>query len=805
MNLRAIRALLNMELRQLKRERTKLLITALLIALPVASLAFVGTVVSIIEPTADELVRSELGGADFSVYDVEQHAKLDEAARIAGNSLRVYRGIDEMAIQGRVVPVEAIGIQPLNGGDLGLARGLIELREGRFPMNSGEVALSTALARELQLQIGDRVYLSYGAEREIVGLVRNPEGINSWQLLRVPSLVERGGDQLLLCQSNEEQTSARVATLRERGFRVTTEKEIRSQADGLTVGFVFVGSWIGFFEAALIIGAAQAISIKRRQRELGLIASIGGSGIHVFTSLLLITLAVATIVSLLALLVGILAALFAHPFLDRWNSRVNGPFEVSLLFLSAAGALGVVSSLLAVAYPAWRASRLSVRDALLSFRPDPKQLSFAWMVGVVLMSGSCGSLLLPSIAVAIFGATRLILVPAAFIIGMVLIAPSVLRAGQLLCQIRSPLLRLAISETNRYRGRSSVAAIAVFVAMSISVATAIITASLQRTMESFPAKFRDDQLLLSGPSAPELAQQLRNSNDCIAVAPLVAAYANGQPLRIRPDANVPVSGRQEWIAIGDRELLRTFAIDESISGFSEGTILSINPEMRATNPIVTTWLDTTPITSARVEFTAPDQPFAGPLYFVDIHSDLGRTLQMGPPPNRGSVPWLVRYSRPIDESIRHHIRQRVGNIGGTSIEYGVSKSGSMRYAAWFAITLSTILGLVVVVSTLALNFTESREEFRVLVSIGAGTNQMRAVIGMRAWYLTILGCLLAIPSGMIVAGSLMQATNFALLWTVPWSDLALALILVPIAIGTVAGRCLSPWAKSAVVRIGADS
>lgn len=276
---------------------------------------------------------------------------------------------------------------------------------------------------------------------------------------------------------------------------------------------------------------------------------------------------------------------------------------------------------------------------------------------------------------------------------------------------------------------------------------------------------------------------------------------DGQPLRIRPDTSGPVSGRQEWIAIGDQELLRTFAIDQDISGFSDGVILSLNPDMRATNSFLTKWLDTTPITSARFEATFTDQMIAGPLYFVDINSDFLKTCQTGPPPNRGSVPWLIRYSRPIDESIRQHVRELVGNIGGTSIESGVTKSDSLRYASWGAITLSTILGLVVVLSTLALNFTESREEFRVLFSIGAGTTQMRAVIGMRAWYLTILGCLLAIPSGTIVASNLMQATNFALQWTIPWSDLALALFFVPLAIGVIAACCLRPWAKATVVDI----
>jgi ABC-type lipoprotein release transport system permease subunit len=805
MNIWAIRAILRLELRQLARERAKLLIMALLIALPVASLAFVGTIVTIIEPTVDELVRSKLGDADFSVHDVEPHAKLEEAARLAGDSMCVYRGMDEVAVDGRVVPVEALGICPVDADNLGLARGLTELRDGRFPMNSGEVAISSALARELQLQIGDRVHLSYGAERDIVGLIQDPEDIDSFQLLRTPSVVERGGEQLLLCRSVGEQPSACVTRLRDSGFRVTTESEIRSQADDLTVGFVFVGSWIGFFEAALIIGAAQAISIKRRQRELGLIASIGGRPIHIFTSLLLITLAVATIVSLLGLIVGVLAALLAHPFLDRWNHRLNGPFEVSLLFLSAAGALGVVSSLLAVAFPAWRASRLCVRDALLSFRPDPKRRSFTWIAGAGLMGGSCCLVLFPSMADTIFGATRLLLVPATFVLGMVLTAPTVFRGSQLLCQLRFPLLRLAIRETNRYRGRSSVATVAVFAAMSISVATAIITTSLQRTMENFPAKLRDDQLLLSGPSAPELAQRLRHSNDCHAVAPLVAAYSNGQPLRVRPNANAPSSGRQEWIVMGDQELLRTFAIDEKMPGFSDGAILSLNPELRGSNLIVTTWLDATPITSAPLVSTSAEQPIAGPLYFVDVHSALGKTWQTGPPPNRGTVPWLVRYSRPIDESIRRHVREQVGFIGGTSIESGVTKSGSLRYAAWIAIALSTILGMVVVLSTLALNFTESREEFRVLCSIGAETTQMRVVIGMRAWYLTILGCLLALPSGMIVASSLMQATNFTLQWTVPWSDLALALFLVPIAIGLVAGVCLRPWARATVGHTGATS
>ncbi len=417
--------------------------------------------------------------------------------------------------------------------------------------------------------------------------------------------------------------------------------------------------------------------------------------------------------------------------------------------------------------------------------------------------GSSGLLLLyPSIADAILGTTRLLFVPAAFILGSLLITPVLLSVSQLLCGLRLSLVTLAIRETARYRGRSSIATVAVFAAMSISIATAMVTASLQRTMDSFPPKLCNDQLLLTGPGAQELAQQIRRLPDCVAVSPLLAAYSNGQPLRVRRDPHEPVAGRQEWIAVGDPELLRTIGIDERLESFSTGAVVSLNPDLLTTDPLVTTWLDTKPITLERFVQTRLAPAIAGPLYIVNIDSTLGQSLPTGPPPNRGSVPWLVRFSGAIGDSTLQEVGGLARQFSSTSIESKVNQTPSLRYASWLAVVLSTISGLVVVLSILALNFTESREEFRVLVSIGAGTGQMRWVIGLRAWYLTIIGCLLAIPSGMILAGNLMQTTNFPVQWTIPWFDLALIVFLAPLVIGLVAGGCLHPWTKSNASNVG---
>lgn len=805
MSLRVLQALLRLERRQLLRERSKLLIMALLIALPVASLAFVGSVVTIIEPTADELVRSEMGIASFSVRGIEKPAQYEEATNVVGPSQRIYRGIDEVSSQGRIISAEALGIYPASANDLGLASEMIKLRVGRFPLNCGEVALSNALAAHLSLRIGDVVYLSYGAAREVVGLIENPEAVSSFQILRVPSLVERGGEHILLCRPTAGQSTEYVSALQDKGFRVTTEDEIRTQADGLTIGFVFVGSWIGFFEAALIIGAAQAISIKRRQREFGLLASIGGSSFQIFVSLLLATSAMAMVASSMGVSLGVLLAWLVHPFLDRWNNRLNGPFEVSVLFLSSTLILGIVASLFAVVYPAWRASRRSVREALLSSRPDPSRSSRWWLAGVALMGSSLLLLLFTSVGEKNLGATRLLFVPASFILGSILITPILLRASQFLCGLKLFSITLAIRDTARYRGRSSIATVAVFAAMSISIATAMVTASLQRTMDSFPPKLRNDQLLLIGPGAQELSQQVRRLPDCIAASPLLAAYSNGQPLRVRLDRLESISGRQDWIAIGDTELLRTIGIGENLGAFSTGAILSLNPDLLTTNPLVTTWLDTKPITLDRFVPTLIDKPIAGPTYIVNMDTVVGQRLQTGPPPNRGSVPWLVRFSRPIDDSTLQQVGDMVLNFSGTNIESGVNQSNSFRYATWLTVALSTMSAMVVVLSILALNFTESREEFRILLSIGAATGQMRWVVGLRAWYLTIMGCLLAIPSGIILACNLMQATNFPVRLTVPWSELTLVVFLVPLVIGLVSAACLHPWTKSTASNVGVQT
>jgi ABC-type antimicrobial peptide transport system permease subunit len=93
------------------------------------------------------------------------------------------------------------------------------------------------------------------------------------------------------------------------------------------------GGGIGLLEAALVVAAAFAVSLRRRQHEIGLLGSVGAAPGTIGAALLVSTGALAAAGALAGAVVGIGAAAALHPFLDAWNRRANGGFEVAWAYV----------------------------------------------------------------------------------------------------------------------------------------------------------------------------------------------------------------------------------------------------------------------------------------------------------------------------------------------------------------------------------------------------------------------------------------------------------------------------------------
>ena len=166
MNFHSILALLRIELGQIFRERSRFRLIGLLIAIPVACLVCLGTIVNLVEPTSDELVRHSLGSADIAIEGVDPQDRLLLAKQLIGaDSLcaRIYRGNDEISIPGRTLAVSVIAIDTNEGDGLGIANGMLTLQGGRLPRSRRH-----AQAVRIDVQVQPR-----GAQQAHRGLPRN--------------------------------------------------------------------------------------------------------------------------------------------------------------------------------------------------------------------------------------------------------------------------------------------------------------------------------------------------------------------------------------------------------------------------------------------------------------------------------------------------------------------------------------------------------------------------------------------------------------------------------------------------------
>jgi ABC-type antimicrobial peptide transport system permease subunit len=792
----AILSLLRLETRQLIRDGSKSLLILVLVLLPVASLIWVGTVLSICEPTAAEVVRSSMGRASIAITGLDEPLRFQRAESLLGEASQhalLYRGSEEVVSKGRSLATALVAVQPVDGHSIGVATGVIDLLHGDFACNSGEVALSPQIMKQHDLRLGDFVVLAYGTQRKITGIIVDRENTKAAIVQRTPFYSERGGQCSLLSQINLTKQATVVEALLREGFQVTTSQKLEGDVDGLTVGFVFVGSVIGFFEAALIIGAAYSISVKRRQREFGLIASIGGRSFQIVTAMMTSAVLLAFTAGCIGTGVGLSLAFLTYPFLDQWNHRWNGPFEISWLQVVAAISMGIGAAAAAVFVPAWRAGRVSVRESLHSAGPDVQMKERHSVWGILGLSAAMLMICWPDIAEYLVGPTRLILIPIAVMCGIVLMVPAVLSVGYWLAPSGPVAYRIALRDTVRFRNRNAVATVAIFTAMSVCVATAILTSSLRETLAQFPAPLRDDQLLISGPAAENVAKLLNEATRPLAMSPLMAAYRNGQPLRVKSTTENSLGERSSWIAVGDQSLCRSLGGEASIAEFENGSLLFLYQQRPSKDPAVSTWIDQEVVAFDKVSYVMLTQASQGPVGVISESSTAASQLQTGPPPSKSMIPWILRYQESIDAEVLKSANEIAAEFPGTTIQAASGQDQLLRYAFLAALSVSTILGIVVVLVSMALNFAESQAEFDILTLLGAAVAQMRWVVLLRAFYLSALGCLLAIPCGVVIALSLFEATNFPLKWVFPWLDILLIMSITPAVIAIAVGMLLRPW------------
>ncbi|SCE64027.1 FtsX-like permease family protein [Micromonospora mirobrigensis] len=500
------RAALRIARREARRARGRTALVLAMIMLPVLALTFVAVSYDMARLTRAEELDRRLGVADADLRAITDRPIRQDAW--GSGPWSVDEGTVRMVPPGtveeitallppgsRAVPVhrwvpfevrrgdrdQTIAARALDLADP-LARAHARLLSGRAPAGADEIAVSRAALSDLPTRVGDRVTVADGSRSyRVVGVVEFPDDLGVVVALH-PSAVGRtqpSGDAGWLVDLPGGVDDDLVRRLNAHGVLVAARAPVPGAplpradtgADATDWGNGVLVGGLGLLEVVLLVGPAFAVGVRRRRRDLALVAVAGGDAAQLRRVVLADGVVLGALGAAAGLALGVAAAFAGRPLVEQYlmNSRFGG-YRCFPAALATIALVAVVAGVLAALAPAWTAARHDVVAGLAGRRSAPPHRRRWLLIGVVLTLAGTG--------LATFGAARTnpTWVLAGLVLGelgLVFVTPALLgvlaRAGRLL-----PLApRIALRDASRNRSSAAPAISAVMAAVAGSVAIGV--------------------------------------------------------------------------------------------------------------------------------------------------------------------------------------------------------------------------------------------------------------------------------------------------------------------------------------------
>jgi putative ABC transport system permease protein len=508
--------------REARRAKGRSALVIALIGLPVLAAAFAAVTYDMFTLTVEERLVRALGAADAQVQwvhdgpirqaDIEgtglfdsgptnaepppDAATADVLALLPPGSTVTPRG------QGEVRLHTATGIGQLDWQAVDLTnpitRGIAAVTSGRAPATADEVAVTAPAADRLGVARGERVRLadSDGGSYSVVGIVEFPGDPNqpSWRetaglddpvVLFHPDGQPAGGSGTRwLVDTPGPVEWEHVQALNQHGVLVYSRAVAHDPPAGLagargslvdygsTLETNVIAGGLAGLEIVLLAGPAFAVGARRRQRELALVATGGGTPAQLRRIVLADGVVLGALAAAAGLALGVAAALAARPLVEQHliGARAGG-YRVFAEALAAIAVLAIGTGVLAALVPAFTAARTQVVDALAGRRGATRSRP-RWLVLGLAMVGL-------GTATAGLGAWRIsaeVMLAGLVLgqLGLALCTPTLIGLAARLGS-RLPLApRIALRDTARNRAAAAPAVSAVMAAVTGSVAAGML-------------------------------------------------------------------------------------------------------------------------------------------------------------------------------------------------------------------------------------------------------------------------------------------------------------------------------------------
>jgi putative ABC transport system permease protein len=712
---------------------------------------------------------------------------------------------------------------------------LLALDSGHYPAAAGQVAVTPGLSQLYGLRIGSVWHLpasagaAAGRSFTVTGIVENPSNLlDEFALVPPGQVTAPQRVRIFLGVSMDSAAAAAAGDVIPKNATVTGPGTQNSIVSPATI--VLIVSVLGLAFIGLVASAAFTVMAQRRQRALGMLASLGATERDVRFVLLADGLVAGVLGAIIGAAIAFGLWFWYYPHLETATAHRTDPLNLPWAAVVIGLLLAVATSVIAAAWPGRSVSKVPV-VAAISGRVDPPHVVrrslrpglIFLVVGLFVLyfsggwngSGGDGYLVIAALI--------------ACVIACALLAPFAVDRLARLAGGAPLATRLALRDLVRYRSRAGAALAAVSFAVFIATITIVIASvRYDDALDYIAPNMASNQLIMYAPGndpsqyqpgqytpaaklaatrheADTLAAQLHAPAPLeldLAVSPNVPAP--GQPTQNQSGALVQLQGRgvAGLMYVASPALLKAFGITASEVN-PAADVLTARAGLPSTGGLAL-------VSGSFLAQSPPGCP-AGMCILNPVIQDVGKLPAGTSVPNMVIMPnavralhetvvpvgWLIQAPAALTPVQINAARQAAVALG-TTIE---SKSGqlSLGQISEGATVGGILLALGVLAMTVGLIRSQTVGDLRTLTATGAGARTRRALTGVTAGTIAALGAALGAVAAFLAALAWAHSSLTQTFGSVPWSDIGLLVIGMPL-VAAVAGWLLGGRVPSAVSR-----
>ena len=688
---------------------------------------------------------------------------------------------------------------------------MLLLTSGHFPTSADQVAVTGGVASAFHLRVGSSWSVG-GAERQVVGIVENPQSLLDEFALVVPGQMAHPDSVTALFDAPRGDLKSLGS-----GYQISTPDSV-AQSNPINPETLSLAALVlGMLLIALVSIGGFTVLAQRRLRSIGMLESTGATDRHVRLVISANGTVVGIVGAIFGFILGLVIWLAYRPTLEQTSHHLIGVLALSWPVVIAAMVLAVAAAYFAASRPARAIIKVPIVQALSGRPAPPRQIHRSALPGIVFLglaflllgySGGTGG------GSGNGGAPELLLGIVLLIPGLILLAPFFLSLTARLAR-RLPIApRLALRDLARYRARSGSALSAI--SLGVLVAVIVILAASSRyanVLDYAGPNLASNQLWVTtntppppgskliGPNGGPTVQQPTGpvaSPKALAASAASMAKALGAQLIPLESTNAGIvttnnQGSRSWngaVYVATPQLLRAFGITQSEID-PNADILSSRPGLSGVSnlgldigsggnsgPSVTTCTAVQGCVARPViqDIGALPTGVSAPNTVITEHAIRKYHLQTS------TGDWLIQGSQPFTAA----------QISGAELTASRSQlsveSKNDQPTSSSVIGSATIFGLIIALGVLGMSVglvrSESAGDLRTLAATGTSSFTRRTLTAVTAGALGFLGALLGVVGGYIGMIGWLRSNSLnggiAALANVPLADLLLLLVGMPV-------------------------